>query len=292
MEKIEKFVKLRLDSLPRIMFSHTCVIGQQPQRKMAKPYFELTVFDEGRYSFRTDGKVWEEEAGSFIFIPAGTVATVKWLTERLRMSCIAFFLDCEAETVGREDVVVEKYDNHIKTVNESLYIPLIGSISSGDGVSETVRRIIAENKAGGPFTNIKCADMIVDLLVQLSAAAVKNVVAERSAPSNKYYCDKVDRFLLDNYSEEIDMNDIAEHVSLHPNYLSSLYRHETSHTIMEALRSIRIEHAKRYLLMQKYSVKEIAHLCGFADENYFSAVFKKCEGVTPSKFVISLLKNE
>ncbi|MCR9014438.1 helix-turn-helix domain-containing protein [Aquiflexum gelatinilyticum] len=76
----------------------------------------------------------------------------------------------------------------------------------------------------------------------------------------------------------------AEHVNLSPNYLSDLLRKETGKSTQEHIHYHLLEIAKDRLLGSNDSVKEIAHSLGFEYPNYFSNLFKKKMGVSPSVF--------
>jgi AraC-like DNA-binding protein len=76
----------------------------------------------------------------------------------------------------------------------------------------------------------------------------------------------------------------AEHVNLSPNYLSDLLRKETGKTTQEHIHYHLLEIAKDRLLGSDDSVKEIAHSLGFEYPHYFSILFKKKTGVSPSEF--------
>jgi len=76
----------------------------------------------------------------------------------------------------------------------------------------------------------------------------------------------------------------AEHVNLSPNYLSDLLRKETGKTTQDHIHAHLLEIAKDRLLGSNDSIKEIAHSMGFEYPNYFSTLFKKKTGVSPSEF--------
>ena len=50
------------------------------------------------------------------------------------------------------------------------------------------------------------------------------------------------------------------------------------------LLKLRLNKAMALLLQNKYTVKDIAHRCGFSDEKHFSKTVKKSCGITPSEF--------
>jgi len=84
----------------------------------------------------------------------------------------------------------------------------------------------------------------------------------------------------------------AEHVNLSPNYLSDLLRKETGKTTQEHIHYHLLETAKDRLLGSNNSVKQIAHSLGFEQSHYFSSLFKKKIGVTPTKFRVENSKNK
>lgn len=54
---------------------------------------------------------------------------------------------------------------------------------------------------------------------------------------------------------------------------------------IEQLTAVRIENAKKLLKRGEYSIKEICYLSGYSDPNYFSRLFKKHEGISPSVYL-------
>jgi len=90
------------------------------------------------------------------------------------------------------------------------------------------------------------------------------------------------RFITDNYAESISITDAAKEVHLTPNYLGILFKQETGVTFRDYLNTIRLNQAEDMLRAGEGSITEIAHKCGFKDVFYFSRLFKKFKGATPS----------
>ncbi len=76
----------------------------------------------------------------------------------------------------------------------------------------------------------------------------------------------------------------AEHVNLSPNYLSDLLRRETGISTQDHIHIHLLEIAKNRLLGTDDSVKEIAYALGFEYPQYFTNLFKKKVGLTPTEY--------
>ncbi|MBQ1311269.1 MAG: response regulator [Blautia sp.] len=95
---------------------------------------------------------------------------------------------------------------------------------------------------------------------------------------------KAKTFIAENYSREISLDDVSRYVDISPYYFSKLFKQESGQNFIEYLTELRIGHARELLNNQGLSIKEICSLCGYSDPNYFSRIFKKYEGMTPSEY--------
>lgn len=86
------------------------------------------------------------------------------------------------------------------------------------------------------------------------------------------------------YSAKITLQDIGVLTFFSPIYCDTVFKTDTGTSIIEYVISLRIEKAKQLLLEDETSIKEIAESVGFHDCNYFSRVFKKRVGLSPSNY--------
>ena len=86
------------------------------------------------------------------------------------------------------------------------------------------------------------------------------------------------------YDEKISLDDIAQHVYLSRTYLSSIFKEETGQSLFSYINSVRVDKSKRFLLDNSIRLVDIAGLCGFEDQSYYTKVFKRMTGVSPKKF--------
>ena len=92
------------------------------------------------------------------------------------------------------------------------------------------------------------------------------------------------RYIEQNYTRQISLEEVAAQVGLSSAYFSKLFKSELGVGYAEYLTEVRLEHAKRLLLDSNGSVKEIAAQVGYLDDKYFSKLFKKQTGIKPSEF--------
>lgn len=106
------------------------------------------------------------------------------------------------------------------------------------------------------------------------------VVANLAAEIEKNTCDAL-----------FSVEDCIRKLPLNYDYVRKLFKKETGVTPHEYLVNLRMERARAIISggvanrYSKYSVSQIAEACGFAEPLYFSRVFKKYFGVSPSEYI-------
>lgn len=94
--------------------------------------------------------------------------------------------------------------------------------------------------------------------------------------------DKALAIISTSFSEDIGLESVAERVFMNPSYFSDLFHQLVGETFTDHLTSIRIQAAKQALSAPEVRVKDAACLAGFSSSNYFSRVFRKMTGMTPT----------
>ena len=107
--------------------------------------------------------------------------------------------------------------------------------------------------------------------------------AHANAPK-KMDISSVKSFLDEHYSEKLSLESVASQFFIDKHYLARLFKEQYGVTLITYLQQVRITHAKRMLRFTDKSIEEIGLECGIGELNYFSRVFKKLEGVSPSEF--------
>ncbi|MBQ8895139.1 MAG: AraC family transcriptional regulator [Clostridia bacterium] len=89
-------------------------------------------------------------------------------------------------------------------------------------------------------------------------------------------------YINQHYAEEITAEDCSSHVFLSYSYFSRSFKRITGKTFKDYLTLTRINQAEKALVSTKLPITEIAAACGFNNISYFSAIYKKIKGVSPS----------
>lgn len=87
-----------------------------------------------------------------------------------------------------------------------------------------------------------------------------------------------------NFHRDISLDDVSRELNISPYYFSKLFKEETGNNFVEYVTERRMDRAKNLLKKQDTSIKEVCAEVGYSDPNYFSRIFKKYQGVTPTEY--------
>lgn len=97
----------------------------------------------------------------------------------------------------------------------------------------------------------------------------------------------VRKYINEHVSERLSLNEVAAVFGISPNYLSQLFSKYNDTGFSEYINICKVTEAKRLLEEENWKVYEVAEALGFESAFYFSKVFKRVEGVSPTEYVNS-----
>lgn len=134
-------------------------------------------------------------------------------------------------------------------------------------------------------------DFIRDMRINEELNSLLTLLMEESwhpeegrAASKKTSVTDVKEYLDRHYTERIALDDLAARFYINKYYLDRVFREQFGRTITAYLQTLRITHAKQLLRFTDKSLEEIGQECGLGSPNYFSRVFRKIEGISPSSY--------
>jgi len=92
------------------------------------------------------------------------------------------------------------------------------------------------------------------------------------------------KYISEHFAEDIDIDKLSGICCMNRSYFCRRFKKTTGRTPITYVNEYRLTKARSLLASQDCSVSEIADKCGFSDSNYFSRLFTKCYGISPTKF--------
>lgn len=104
--------------------------------------------------------------------------------------------------------------------------------------------------------------------------------------------DKAKQYIDENYgNSELSVEKLCDYLGLSATYFSTLFKRETGESFVVYLTRIRMEQALQLLNTTEEKAYVISELVGYTEPNYFSYVFKKQYGVSPSKYRLNQVES-
>ncbi len=123
------------------------------------------------------------------------------------------------------------------------------------------------------FATVEILDGFLDLVEEVAKSKIKTVS----------HLEKALAVIAKTYSENPSLEKVAEESAVSPYYLSHLFKEKLGTTFVEYMTSVKIEKAKE-LLKSGNTVETVSEAVGYNDSNYFSKIFKKQVGLTPTQY--------
>jgi two-component system response regulator YesN len=92
-------------------------------------------------------------------------------------------------------------------------------------------------------------------------------------------------YIQGNYDKPLQLTDVADFCGVSPGYMSRLFTEQLNISFIDYLTSVRLKVAEELLLENRLPIKEIACSVGYQDPNYFSRIFRKQKGFSPSTYL-------
>ena len=194
----------------------------------------------------------------------------------------------------REALQGNRY-NYDGCADTRLYLPKyyhFANYSSLIQVSELFNEAKSNNDNQMEYYKILCGSRILEALILIARSYTSTEVLVQAVTLPKSYLvvQELLTFLNEEYTMKLSSRYLEEKFNRNFDYMNRIFKQITGTSIFRYLTVVRINHAEMLLQNATLTIAEIGEQSGFPDEYYFSRVFKKKNGVSPTAYIRNSLK--
>lgn len=266
---MESFFFPIIEREKNLPFYVTCIgeADPQPEINRLEGYRcpQILLCSDGSGVLRTERGETPITAGTAFFIPAGLPHTY-FKTDDVWKTHYVSFAGYAADIVLRQ----------LGLTDAGVYPVDLGIMSS------IFRRLISTLKADKFYGGYTASAIVYEYIIEFNRCIVG---ADNRSSADSASLTPVLNYIDAHYSELIELETLCGLIQVSPQYLCRLFRKRLGIRPLEYVTRRRIQQAKVYLREGKGSIKEIAQAVGYGDAGYFSAVFKRSEGISPRDYI-------
>ena len=224
--------------------------------KHSHPYFELIFFIEGKANVDAGADLLDISLFDVLIYPPG-LAHTEHLDFAHRQEIICLWADLGPCGLYDHAIKLPDARGSFRQLFETIYLEFTGN---------------------RPFA----AEIIANHL-RTMVLLVRQHFAQPASESHT----QVERclsYIHENYAHDFPVEALAKTAYVSPSYLFRIFRRKMGVTPMHYRNMVRVEKAKLLLLQRALTMEDISERVGFEDVKYFSRVFKKQIGTSPSEF--------
>lgn len=221
------------------------------------PRYELIYKLSGEVLTHFNKSVFHIKPGMVYLIPRSDNA-VYYIERTIPGDCIDIFFDTDA-SLGKELIILNtEEDNKLQSLFQRVY------------------KLWSTKPSGHYF---KCMSAIYEILYEIVSKS------ERYSPKSKYKAiEKGVEYIHNNLYNDIDYKMPSALCDISYTYFKKLFIERFGAPPVQYVNRFRLERSRELLLTNKYSVGEIAQMCGFKNVYYFSKKFKETFQLSPTSY--------
>jgi Response regulator containing CheY-like receiver domain and AraC-type DNA-binding domain len=133
------------------------------------------------------------------------------------------------------------------------------------------------------LNNMKTIDEVMAYGISFFEKAA-SIYRERQNKTTHYLVNQAMDYINNNIYEDISLTAVANSLYVHPNYLSKVFKLQLEVSFVEYVTNAKMNEAKKLLKNGNYKIYTIADILKYKDINYFTKLFKKTFGVSPTEY--------
>ena len=247
------------------------------------PEIELTLITKGNMIYKINNSTFSLHEGQALFGNSSTLHTGYMIDSQ----------DCEYMSITFEPKLIFGYDNsivyikYVKPIIQNLSLPAIHFDLSESWHNDIINIMWEIIEIEANQNNTYELDIISKLVQYWKLLFLNTDKVPLGTPYDKNAYNKIRNiisYIEEHYDSDLSLEDIAKSIHVCRSECSKLFKRFMNVPLFEFITQYRIEKSIEYLINTNYSIIEIASLTGFNDSNYFSKVFKKQKGCSPSQY--------
>ncbi|WP_319560673.1 response regulator [Marispirochaeta sp.] len=163
----------------------------------------------------------------------------------------------------------------------SMEIILVLSLTLCDKNEELEKIYYTKNDLLEYIQQLETLDSIFTALIDIYTTVI-SYMNEKRHNKNRTIINLVVKYINEHIDKEITLEKIAQEVYLTPNYIGHIFKETIGVNFNEYVTQVRIEHARKLLKKPENKVYDVSLMVGYKNPHYFTKLFKKYTGVTPS----------
>lgn len=263
-----------------------------PNRSWCETQYERYNFSQmmlvldGEGVYKTENGEYKISKGMMFYRPANKTSIYQWHSERACIALISFV--CHSEAMG----IFEEEPTLLCEEEMSILLDVI----------KTCTRCCELLKSNEPFKGWRFKPGTPDVVIGFISASLErflsivycrlkgiDLLVNESQKANVYIdssklVEDVKKYLDDNLSNRLTIHDVCAHFGVSQSSLTKKFRTETRSGLMEYFNRMKTKEAENLIRECPDSFSEISEKLGFSSSGYFSKVFKKHTGMTPTEY--------
>ena len=251
------------------------------------PFHLLVFMIDGKAVFTTSEHEIEVSDGDWILIPQDTHYAAK-----TDSSCEYYFFHFKGE-LAESDVIPdaaccdwgfgyskEPREDETKEAASCFLSPYMSFPEYKHLLSPYCSRLHHYLYVTEPEAEYEFQLVFLQLLLELSRLLRGEVSSTMNVVVNK-----IVYYIHENLSVPMTTDSLAEHFGISKSYLMKLFKQTFNTSVLGYINRVKMEYAAQLLRTSVMNISEVAEFLGYEDQAYFSRIFKKYFGQSPSKFI-------
>ncbi|GFZ98655.1 HTH-type transcriptional activator Btr [Paenibacillus marchantiophytorum] len=236
-----------------------------------------------------DGYMAPQLTSSYYLIvvkQAEGLLTLDLETYRLQQDVVYFV--SPGQTIGicedhgkKADVYLMEFDIH-QDGQGTVAFPLTGdtTIHMENAMLMLCEQLCSSSRSDKAMERFRGQSLFQELLYW-----IMNHLRQATRPDSRAAMDRTKLYIDNHYREGITIEQLARMAEISPKYYVNLFKKTYGKTAIDYLTEVRVTMAKQLMVQSDVRLREIAFQVGYNDEFYFSRMFKKEVGVSPTIYL-------